>query len=152
MKIIHHAQRRQSTCWLCTGGSASVLGWSPPHRDSASTAVTHRMCAQPRGAPHLSELARCPQAAAGTARPFPCGWMGCFSPLLWRQHRAPAGRRREGEDLSRRSSPRALGTSNPALLHFRPPRSTEELSNDRLSSSEQALAGMQRCPPLLTTP
>ncbi|CAN8187481.1 unnamed protein product [Coccothraustes coccothraustes] len=38
--------------------------------------------------------------------------------------------------VSPRSSPRALGTSNPALLHFRPPRSTEELSNDQLSGSE----------------
>lgn len=44
--------------------------------------------------------------------------------------------------VSRRSSPRAPGTSNPALLHFRPPRSTEELSNDQLSGSEQALTGM----------
>lgn len=113
MKIIHHSQRQQSTCWLCTRGSAGALGWSPTRRDSASTAVTHGMCVQPRssgqgcllvGTEVLVPLT-CPSSPFEALSPGAGGHskavsmrMGCFSPLLWRRHWAPAGRRREGED------------------------------------------------------
>lgn len=145
MKTIHHGQRQHSKCWLRTGGN--VLGFESHTRD---TAGTHRMRIQPLISGQGSVLVATEVLVPLTSRSSPCeplsplgcraqqgrfhaDW-GCFPALLWRRRQQVGGRRaRIG---SPRSSPRALGTSNPALLHFSPPRSTEELSNDQLRHSQ----------------
>lgn len=93
MKIIHHGQRPQSTCWLCPGSNARVLGWeshtqgqcqlcSNPQEVCSALSWgqgSKAPCWSPQGCwcpPPLRahHLKRSPEWLAGTARPFPCGW------------------------------------------------------------------------------
>lgn len=98
MKIIHHGQRPQSTCWLCPGSNARVLGWeshtqgqcqrcsNPQEVCSAlswgpgSLLVTTGVLVPPTFASSPSEALS--RVAGGHSKAVSMR-MGCFSPLLW---------------------------------------------------------------------
>lgn len=79
MKIIHHSQRQRSTCWLCTGGSACVLGWESHSTETVPglqqpTACVFSPAARAKAPCWSPQRCWCPS-------PFPAGQL---SPAGWR--------------------------------------------------------------------
>lgn len=161
MKTILHSQRHKSTRWLCDG---VIPLWGrcrcrtiPQAVGSAQWGRQGLPTSRRRGAgaPHLSKLTIRTifplESVAGRSKAV--SMRMAVSP---RCHGDGDGRPQAGggraRTVSPRHLPRAVGTSNPASLHFTPLRSTKELSNNQLGGNELALGGMQCCLLLLLTP